>query len=68
MAVPERTAFSASGEDAITRTIDVQIDETASSSREFGTFYEIERTANEIVSGDFKRVSQIYPVLSTRNF
>jgi diphthamide biosynthesis protein 2 len=53
----EHTAFSTSGEDAIARTIDVEIDETASSYK-FDTFYEIERTANEIVKGDFKRVSQ----------
>jgi diphthamide biosynthesis protein 2 len=61
MATPEHTTFSTSGEDAIKRTIDVQIDETTdllSSSEEFDAFYEIERTANEIVGGDFKRVSQ----------
>ena len=60
MAASENTAFSTSGEDAIKRTIDVKIDETAdrlSSSYEFDLFYEIDRTADEIIKGDFKRVS-----------
>ena len=61
MATPEYTAFSTSGEDAITRTIDLEIDDTpdrSSSSHEFDAFYEIERAADEIIKGDFRRVSQ----------
>ena len=67
MAALEHTAFSTSGEDAIKRTIDVKIDETADrlSSHKFNAFYEIERTADEISKGDFKRVSQIYHQLRT---
>jgi diphthamide biosynthesis protein 2 len=60
--VPEHTAFSTSGEDAITRTIDVKVDKTASklASTVFDNFYEIDRTAEEIVKGDYKRVSFIH--------
>jgi len=52
------TAFSTPGEDAITRTIDVKADTTANQlvSDHFNGFYEIERTAEEIVKGDYKRV------------
>lgn len=55
----EHTAFSTSGEDAITRTIDVKVDTTADqlASSEFDQFYEIERTAGELIEGDYKRVS-----------
>jgi len=57
----ETTAFAASGEDAIARTIDVQLDTTANqlSPSEFEDFYEIERTAAEIVGGDYKRVMRV---------
>lgn len=54
------TTISASGEDAITRTIDVNVDETPnplSSPDEFEDFYEISRTAEEIVRRGYKRVS-----------
>lgn len=64
MAASEHTAFSTSGEDAIKRTIDVKIDETAdrlSSSHEFDLFYEIDRTADEIIKGDFKRIALQFP-------
>jgi hypothetical protein len=56
----ETAAFSATGEDAITRTIDVHVDEIANhfaSELDFDDFYEIERTVDEIVKGDYKRVS-----------
>lgn len=55
----EHTAFSTSGEDAITRTIDVKVDTTADqlASSEFDQFYEIESTARELIEGDYKRVS-----------
>jgi diphthamide biosynthesis protein 2 len=52
------TPFSTSGEDAITRKIDVKVDVTAIqlSPTAFDDFYEIGRTAEEIVKGDYKRV------------
>ena len=52
------TAFSTSDKDAIERTINVDIGETTShlSSNEFEEFYEIERTAREIIQGNFNRV------------
>lgn len=54
----EHTAFSTSGEDAIARKIDVQVNTTANilASTEFNDFYEIDRTAEEIIKGDYKRV------------
>ena len=53
-------AFSASGEDAIGRHINVETDETAdrlNSHQEFEDYYEIDRTVDEIVKGDYRRVS-----------
>jgi diphthamide biosynthesis protein 2 len=61
-------AFSASGEDIINRTIDLEIDDTSdlpSSSHEFDAFYELERTADEILKGDFRRVSQFLRLSKT---
>lgn len=54
----EPSAFSTSDESAITRTIDVKPDTTADqlSTEEFDNFYEIQRTAAEIIEGDYKRV------------
>jgi hypothetical protein len=54
----ENTAFSTSGEDAITRSLDVDLDQTAKdlSLEEFNDFYDIERTAKEIINGDYKKV------------
>lgn len=55
----EPTTFSSSGEDAITRTIDIQPDGPDVGSSEtfaFGEFYEIERTAKELVQGGYQRV------------
>ncbi|RDB21855.1 Diphthamide biosynthesis protein 2 [Hypsizygus marmoreus] len=59
----EHTAFSTSGEDAITRTIDVEVDTTADRlpPTEFDNLYEIERTSAEIVSGDYKRIALQFP-------
>jgi diphthamide biosynthesis protein 2 len=62
------TAFSASGEDIINRTIDLEIDDKSdlpSSSHEFDAFYELERTADEILKGDFRRVSQFLRLSKT---
>lgn len=60
----EGTAFSTSGENAITRTIDVQAEETVDfrkSPNQFQEFYEIDRTVAEIISGDYKQVRQPTP-------
>ena len=56
------TGFSASGDEAITRTLDVQADITASQlpPEEFDDFYEIERTAAELLAGDHKQVRLAY--------
>jgi hypothetical protein len=48
-------SISASGQDAITRTIDVEADRTANGSQ-FEDFYETERTLGEIVRGNYERV------------
>ncbi|CAA7263747.1 unnamed protein product [Cyclocybe aegerita] len=57
------TSFSASGEDAITRIIDAKPDESADllPPKEFDEFYEIERTAEEIVKGDYRRIALQFP-------
>lgn len=59
----EHTAFSTSGEDAIARKIDVQVNTTANilASTEFNDFYEIDRTAEEIIKGDYKRIALQFP-------
>ncbi|KAJ3967602.1 hypothetical protein EV361DRAFT_807008 [Lentinula raphanica] len=60
----ENTAFSSSGEEVISRAIDVEVDDTADqlkSSAEFNAVYEIERTAKEIEEGNFKRVALQFP-------
>lgn len=58
----EHTAFATSGKDAITRVIDIDVDTTASqlSSTEFDYFYELERTAEEVIKGDYKRAGSIH--------
>ena len=58
----ETNTFSALGDEAINRTVDVQIDKTTQhlSPEAFDDFYEIDRTAREIEEGDFKRVSILY--------
>jgi len=52
----EHTVFSASGEDAITRVIDIHTEEVTFNDEHFDEFYEIARTAEEIIEGDYKRV------------
>lgn len=54
MSSDQTTSFSSTGEDVISRTID--IDHIHSRAGGLDEFYEIQRTADEIVSGDFKRV------------
>ncbi|PCH34780.1 diphthamide biosynthesis protein [Wolfiporia cocos MD-104 SS10] len=59
----DTTAFAASGEDVITRTIQLEEDAvpqelTASKLLEY---YDIDRTAKEIVSGDYKRIALQFP-------
>jgi len=57
----ESTAFASSGEDVISRSIDVELDRSAAnlSQDEFADYYEIDRTVEEIVRGDYKRVSTV---------
>lgn len=52
------TSFSSSGEDVISQAIEVTRDTSANvlSPEQFDAFYEIKRTAKEIVHGDYKRV------------
>lgn len=57
----EHTAFSASGEDVITRVIDVQTEEVPFNDELFDEFYEITRTAEEIIKGDYKRIALQFP-------
>jgi diphthamide biosynthesis protein 2 len=54
----EPSAFSTSDESAITRTVNVKADTTADrlSIEEFDKFYDIQRTADGIIEGDYKRV------------
>ncbi|KAJ3518090.1 hypothetical protein NLJ89_g116 [Agrocybe chaxingu] len=63
MANEPTTSFSSSGEDAITRVIDVKPDESADvlPPNEFEEFYEIERTAEQIVKGDYRRIALQFP-------
>ena len=66
----ENTAFSSSGEDAVTRPVELNETEVAPardlSTEEFVAFYELERVASEINSGGFKRVRRA-TVLSLGN-
>jgi len=52
------TSFSSSGEDVISQTIEVAPDTSADvlSPEDFDKFYDIERTAEEIIQGNYKRV------------
>lgn len=56
--MPENTPFSASGEDAIARTIDVESTGVPDglSCEDFEDYYDINRTVDEIIRGDYKRV------------
>lgn len=52
------STFSASGEDAITRTIELNVGPSNTQNitpSDFLEIYEIERTVAAIVEGDFKR-------------
>jgi diphthamide biosynthesis protein 2 len=64
---PSVSTFSASGEDAITRTLDFNIDPSTQGivSSDLVETYEIERTVAAIVEGDFKRVRLFYHTLRT---
>lgn len=58
------TNFSTSGEDVISRTVDLQPEETpAPGTAFFADFYEIARTVQQIEEGDFRRVSLMTPLL-----
>ncbi|KAG2124801.1 putative diphthamide synthesis protein-domain-containing protein [Suillus clintonianus] len=61
--VPAVSTFSASGEDAITRTIELNIDSSTQdiAQSDFLEIYEIERTVTAIVEGDFKRTALQFP-------
>ncbi|EGN97603.1 hypothetical protein SERLA73DRAFT_184369 [Serpula lacrymans var. lacrymans S7.3] len=69
----QATPFATSSEDAIARTIDIESDHSAvrfnsdtpllDHISEFEDFYEIERTARDIVDGGFKRVALQFPDL-----
>lgn len=64
--VPAVSTFSASGEDAITRTIELNMDSSHTqiiAPSDFLEIYEIERTVAAIVEGNFKRVRSIHPAL-----
>ncbi|KAF9240828.1 putative diphthamide synthesis protein-domain-containing protein [Melanogaster broomeanus] len=57
------SAFSPSGEEAITRSIDVASTPSAQrfGSSDFSEFYEIERTTETIINGNFKRIALQFP-------
>jgi len=59
---PAFSVFSASGEEAITRTIEFAAEPTTQDivSSDLVETYEIERTATAIIEGNFKRVRLIY--------
>ncbi|KAF9444614.1 diphthamide biosynthesis protein [Macrolepiota fuliginosa MF-IS2] len=59
----EASAFSTADENAITRTIDIRPDTTADqlSVEAFDDFYDIQRTADEIIQGDYKRIALQFP-------
>jgi hypothetical protein len=63
--VPAVSTFSASGEDAITRTIQLNINSSTQNiaPSDFLEIYEIERTVTAIIEGNFKRVSSILSAL-----
>ena len=60
MSTETTTSFSASGEDALTRPLDIRDAELAAaaarSDEDCAVFYEIERTARELVAGRYRRV------------
>lgn len=62
---PTVSAFSASGEDAITRKIEFNVDLSAQDivSPDLVETYEIERTVSAIVEGNFRRVRLVHLTL-----
>jgi diphthamide biosynthesis protein 2 len=70
----ENTTFAASGEEAISRQIAVETDVLPQdlSQEEFEDYFEIERTVNEVVKHDYKRVGTIvhfgHPVENSHGF
>ncbi|KAI0710920.1 diphthamide biosynthesis protein [Earliella scabrosa] len=57
----ENTAFSSSGAEAISRTIDIEEIPTDLPPDEFDDTYDLARTAEEIERGDFKRIALQFP-------
>ncbi|KAH9850904.1 diphthamide biosynthesis protein [Lenzites betulinus] len=58
----EAATFSASGEDVITRTIDLQEEvPSISLEDEYDTTFDVPRTAEEIERGDYKRIALQFP-------
>ena len=55
------TTLYASGEDAIQRVIEVEEDDSPrlSTDKEYEEYYDIQRTTDAIVAGDYKRVWNI---------
>lgn len=62
--VPAVSTFSASGEDAITRTIELNVDSSITRNiapSDFLEIYEIGRTVAAIMEGNFKRIALQFP-------
>jgi len=57
----ENTAFAASGEEAITRTIQIEADRPPLSAGNLEEYYEIDRTVRDITEGDYKRIALQFP-------
>ncbi|GLB42706.1 putative required for the first step in the synthesis of diphthamide, a post-translational modification of histidine which occurs in translation elongation factor 2 [Lyophyllum shimeji] len=59
----EHHAFASSGEDAIARALDVRADTTADELplSQFDEYYEIARTADGIINGDYRRIALQFP-------
>ncbi|KAF7329083.1 2-(3-amino-3-carboxypropyl)histidine synthase subunit 2 [Mycena kentingensis (nom. inval.)] len=57
----ETNAFSASGADIISQTIEIEPETCIRSSAELDEFYDIERTISAIVAGKYKRVALQFP-------
>jgi len=57
------TTLYASGEEAISRIIDLKDDEPprCSTNEEYEEYYDLQRTAEEIVMGDYKRIALQFP-------
>ena len=70
MSTETTTSFSASGEDALTRPLDIRDAELAAaaarSDEDCAVFYEIERTARELVAGRYRRVRRQFIIAGNR--